>query len=104
MFKTFDLEKFFDKESLIETIDNLKKEANLSDKDYKLWFKLVKNRIGQGMFGAALASSLNICCAIDSPFGGEASATMGTMGLNCVIMQDDIAKMNHDLKGAIVWC
>ena len=56
------------------------------------------------MFGAALASSLNIGCAIDSTFEGEASATMGTMELNCVVMQDDIAKMNDDLKGAREGC
>ena len=79
IFQTFDLEKFFDKESLLDTMDTLKREARISDKCYRLWFKLnenasvavttsvgtsefrtVKNSVGQGMFGVALATSLNI--------------------------------------------
>ena len=78
IFHTFDMEKFFDKESLLDVMYMLHKEAKICDKDYRLWFKLnedanisvstsvgesgtcpVKNSIGQGMFGAALASSLN---------------------------------------------
>ena len=79
VFQTFDLEKFFDKESLMDTMDALKRKARINDTDYRLWFKLnenavvgvstsvgnsesrsVKNSVGHGMFGAALASSLNI--------------------------------------------
>ena len=80
---TFDMEKFFDKESLIDIMFTLSKKADISDKDYRMWFKLnedtkiavrtsvgesktelIKNSVGQGSFGAALASSINIGCAI----------------------------------------
>ena len=73
VFHTFDLEKFFDKEILIDTIDTIKREAKISDKDYRLWYtinedanigvktsvgntetKLVRNSIGQGIFGPLL--------------------------------------------------
>ena len=123
VFQTFELEKFFDKESLLDTIDALKREARISDKCYRLWFKLnknatvgvstsvgnsefrtVKNSVGQGMFGAALASSLIIGCAINSTFRGMTSARMGSMSLNCVVMQDDIVKMNAELNEARIGC
>ena len=91
VFQSFDLEKFFDKEILIDTIDTIKREAKISDKDYRLWYtinedanigvktsvwnsktKLVRNSIGQSIFGAALASSLNIGCVVEKTFGGKA--------------------------------
>ena len=40
VFQSFDLEKFFDKEILIDTIDTIKREAKISDKDYRLWYEL----------------------------------------------------------------
>ena len=59
------------------------KKAGIDEKDYGLWYKLnedteidvrisvgeskteiIKNSVGQGSFGAALASSLNIGCAV----------------------------------------
>ena len=123
IFQTFDLEKFFDKESLLDTMDTLKREARISDKCYRLWYKLnenasvavstsvgtsefrtVKNSVGQGMFGAALASSLNIGCAINTTFRGMTSASIGAMTLNCVVMQDDIAKMNDNINDARIGC
>ena len=77
------MEKFFDKESLIDIMFTLSKKVEISDKDYRMWFKLnedtkiavrtsvgesktelIKNSMGQGSFGAALASSINIGCAI----------------------------------------
>ena len=36
IFQVFDMEKFFDKESLIDTMYTLNKKANISDKDYRL--------------------------------------------------------------------
>ena len=91
----------------------LKNKAGICDKDYRLWVKLnenanigvktsvgdsktrlVKNSLGQGTFGAALASSINIGCAIEETFRNKASARLGRLDLNCVIMQDDVAKMN----------
>ena len=83
IFQGFDMEKFFDKESLIDTLYALYDEGGISDKDYRMWFKLnaktrisvvttvgetdairIFDSIGQGSFGAALASSLNIGTAI----------------------------------------
>ena len=78
---TFDMEKFSDKESLMDIMYTMSKKAGISDKDYRMWYKLnedteiavrtsvgesktelVKNSVGQGSFGAALASSINIGC------------------------------------------
>ena len=75
----FDMEKLFDKESLMAIMYTLWKKAGIDEKDYRLWYKLnkdteiavrtsvgeskteiVKNSIGQGSFGAVLASSLTI--------------------------------------------
>ena len=56
------------------------------------------------MFGAALASSLKIGCAIKTTIRGEKSAKMGSMRLNCVVMQDDIAKMNDNFNETRTGC
>ena len=123
IFQAFDMEKFFDKESLMDVMYTLHKEAKISDKDYRLWFKLneganisvrtsvgesdtklVHNSIGQGMFGAALASSLNIGCALKRTFLCKPSTTLGIMPLNSLIMQDDISKMNDTLEQAREGC
>ena len=39
--QTFDMEKFFDKESLIDTMVTVKRKANIDDKDYRLWYNIV---------------------------------------------------------------
>ena len=103
--QTFDMEKFFDKESLVDTMFTLKTRADIDNKDYRLWFKLnedarisvrtlvgesesklIKNSLGQGFFGAALASSLNIGCAIKDTFQETSSTNIGTLPLNAVVM------------------
>ena len=56
------------------------------------------------MFGAALASSLNIGCAIKDTFKGVQSTKIGTLELNSLVMQDDIAKMNDELSQARGGC
>ena len=38
--QTFDMENFFDKESLVDTMFTLKTRADIDNKDYRLWFKL----------------------------------------------------------------
>ena len=117
------MEKFFDKESLLDTMVTLKKKADINNKDYRLWYKLnedtrisvrtsvgesesklIKNSLGQGSFGAALASSLNIGCAIKDTFGEASSTHIGTLPLNAVVMQDDIAKLNDNLEQARDGC
>ena len=85
--QTFDMEKFFDNESILDTMFTFKTKADIDSKDYRLWFKLnedtrisvrtsvgesdsklIKNSLGQGLFGAVPASSLNIACAIQDIF------------------------------------
>ena len=123
VFQTINLEKFFDKESLVDTMYTLKEKAGISDKEYRLWYKLnenakigvrtavgdtgtrrVQNSLGQGMFGSALASSINIGCAVEDTMRGKTSTRMGRMDLNCVVMQDDIAKMNDIINDARIAC
>ena len=41
--QTFDMEKFFDKESLLDTMYTLKTKADIDNKDYRLWYKLNEN-------------------------------------------------------------
>ena len=60
--------------------------------------------MGQGSFGAALASSLNIGSAIQDTFKGTSTASIGTLGLNAVVMQDHISKQSDNLRQARVGC
>ena len=39
-FQGFDMDKYFDKESLIDTLKGLYVEGNITDKEYRMWFKL----------------------------------------------------------------
>ena len=103
--------KFFDKESLMDAMFILNKRAKISDKTYRLWFKLnedarisvktsvgetrskyVRDSLGQGTFGAALVSTLNIGCAIEDTFICRPSTSIGFVNLNSLILQDDITK------------
>ena len=73
IFNLFDMSKFFDKESLIDCMTVLSKEAKVSHKSYRIWYKLnegtkisvntsvgetdqatIWDSIGQGGCGAAL--------------------------------------------------
>ena len=54
IFQVFDMEKFFDKESLIDTMHTLDKKGKISNKSYRLWYRLnedarisVKTSIGE---------------------------------------------------------
>ena len=40
IFQVFDMEKFFDKESLIDTMNTLDKKGKISNKSYRLWYRL----------------------------------------------------------------
>ena len=123
IFQVFDMEKFFDKESLLDIMYTLDKKACISNKAYRLWYGLnedakisvktsvgesksknVKDSVGQGMFGAALASSLNIGCAVDDTFEDIASSSIGFVNVNSQILQDDISKMNDNLSQARIGC
>ena len=92
-------------------MNTLHKEAKICDKDILVRTSVgesctrqVKNIIGQGMFGAALASSLNIGCALKKTFIGKPSTMLGIMPHNSLIMQDDISKMNDPLEDARSGC
>ena len=56
--------------------------------------------IGQGSFGAALASALNIGTAIYNATEDKTLTELGAMPLNCLIFQDDIARLNTTLEQA----
>ena len=96
IFQVFDMEKFFDKESLLDAMYTLSTRAKVCDKTYRLWYKLndkarisVKTTVGesdsevifdclgQGMFGAALVSSLNIGCGVQDAFRGRPMSRIG---------------------------
>ena len=101
IFEAFDMEKFFDKEGLIDTFHTMYTEGKISSSDYRMWFHLnnktkisiltllwetdgatIMNGIGQGSFAAAVASSLNIGCALDGITRGIFSANIGEVELN----------------------
>ena len=115
--EAFDMEKFFDKEGLIDTLHTMLTTGEMSVSDYIMWLHLnnktiislltplgetdgakIMNGIGQGSFAAALASSLNIGCAVDGITRGICSANIGEVELNSLIFQDDIAKMNSMME------
>ena len=123
IFNTYDMEKFFDKESLTDCMDSLSQEAKVDNKSYRLWYKLNQNAkisvktsvgesesksisdsIGQGSMGAALVSSLNIGCSMKNTFKEEHSTKIGDKGLNNVIYQDDVGKLNDKVEQSRVGC
>ena len=123
IFQVFDMQKFFDKESLLDCMSTLDKDAQVDNKSYRIWYKLnartrisVKTSVGdsaerclmdclgQGSAGAALVSSLNIGCAIDKTFKYRYTSSVGSQRLNTLIFQDDISKMNDNLKQAKEGC
>ena len=62
--------------------------------------KVKKNSLGQGTFGAALVSTLNIGCAIEDTFIGRPSTSISFVNLNSLVLQDDVNKMNDSLQQA----
>ena len=123
IFQVFDMAKFFDKESLLDAMYTLDKKGKISNKTYRLWYQLnedamisvktsvgetrskkVKNSLGQGTFGAALVSTLNIGCAIEDTFIGRPSTSIGFVNLNSLVLQDDVNKMNDSLPQARIGC
>ena len=101
IFEAFDMEKFFDKEGLIDTIHTMYTQGKIAKSDYRMWFHLnnktkilifkplgetdgatITNGIGQCSFAAALTSSLNIGCRVESITKGVRSANIGELELN----------------------
>ena len=98
-------------------------KAKISDKTYRLCWKLnektriavrtsvgksdhrvVDDSLGQGSFSAALVSTLNIGHAVVDTFKNVPSTRLGTLGLNSLILQDDISKVNDTLEQARDGC
>ena len=123
IFNVYDMSKFFDKESLIDCMTVLNKEAKVSHKSYRIWYKLnegtrisvttsvgetdqatIWDSIGQGSVGAALVSALNIGVAIKETFLDQYTANIGEVLLNTLIFQDDISKMNDNIDQAKEGC
>ena len=104
-------------------MDTLDKEAKVDNKSYRIWYKLneetrisvrtsvgdsaeksLMDCLGQGSAGASLVSSLNIGCAVDKTFKYSYTAKVGHQRLNSLILQDDISKMNDEVKQARDGC
>ena len=66
--------------------------------------EIVKSSVGQGSFGAAIASSINIGCAVQDAFKGKKSTSIGHLELNSLILQDHISKLSTSLKEARQGC
>ena len=62
--------------------------------------EIIPKSKGQGSFRAALASSLNIGCALNELFDTEHASKIGHLELNSLILQDDISNMNDNLEQA----
>ena len=123
IFNVFDMSKFFDKESLLDCMNVLNTHAKISNKSYRMWYKLnegtrisvktsvgetdkatIFDSIGQGSVGAALVSALNIGVAIKETFTDQYTANIGQLSLNTLIFQDDISKMNDNIEQAREGC
>ena len=84
--------------------------GNISEKDYRMWFMLNnKTRISiltplgetdNATIMNGIASSIKIGTTVYDITKGEVSANIGNMPLNCLIFQDNIAKINRTLEDA----
>ena len=112
-----DIEKFFDKESLIDTMLSLN-EAKIDHKCYRLWYKLnskvvftvqtgvgktdpvmVDDVVAQGTSGASLASSLNIDLGVDSYFHDSTDEVFyGRVRLQPLLFCDDLNRLSDDVR------
>ena len=120
IFSVFDLSKFFDKESLLDCVSELKK-IGVNDKSYRLWFKMNENTrisvkttvgetekatiydsIGQGSMGGALVSSMNIGRAVAEVDKDVECSWIGKMMIKSAIFQDDISKYSDTLQNVRV--
>ena len=64
----------------------------------------IEDGIGQGAPAAALVSSCSIGNAIHETFKDKPSTKIGNMNMSAMVFQDDIAKMNDELKHAREGC
>ena len=100
IFQTFDMSKFFDKESLLDCMYTLNKVAKIDNKCYRIWYLInsktrisvktsvgmsnyqeIEDSIGQGQDGAALVSALNLGADIHEVFKDTPSTHIGFVPL-----------------------
>ena len=121
IFSVFDLSKFFDKESLLDCVNQLN-DIGVDNKSYRLWYKLnentrisvktsvgetekatVRDTIGQGSVGAPLVSSMNIGRTVSELDKTDIEPSyIGRLKVSSVVFQDDIAKFSDSVENARV--
>ena len=119
LFQLYDIQKFFDHERLRDVLDTLH-EVEIDDKVYRAWYLMNKNTriavktgtglteeadvgevVGQGTVGGALASQVNIDRGVDRYFcGSKDEVSYGTVRLQPLVFQDDVARLAGDIKSA----
>ena len=119
LLQLFDISKYFDKESLRDTMDTLYM-AGIHGKLYRLWFELnrdtqirVKTGVGmsgikptgenvaQGSIGGALASSANLDKTLRMYFeGSDCEVSYDDIRLEPITFQDDAARFVTDIVSA----
>ena len=112
-----DIEKFFDKEGLIDTMLSLEK-AKIDHKCYRLWYKLnkrvvltartgvgntdpieVDNVVAQGSSGASLASGLNIDIGVNDYFNDSTDEVFyGRVRLQPLLFCDDLNRLADNVR------
>ena len=115
----YDIRKFFDKENLRDAMDSLY-GMGVDPKIFRAWFLLNKNMriqvktsvgctewaeagelIGQGTVGGALVSAGNLDMSMNKAFSGSMDEVVyGSVHLNPLIFQDDIARGVQDVQSA----
>ena len=115
----YDIRKFFDKENLRDAMDSLY-GMGVDPKIFRAWFLLNKNTriqvktsvgctewaeagelIGQGTVGGALVSAGNLDMSMNKAFSGSMDEVVyGSVHLNPLIFQDDIARGVQDVQSA----
>ena len=114
--QVYDISKYFDKESLRDTMDTLF-QAGIQGKLYRLWFEMNRNtkikvktavgmseveatgeNVAQGSIGGALASSANLDRTLNMFFqGSDGEISYDDIRLNPITFQDDTAHFITDV-------
>lgn len=113
-----DLEKFFDKEVLVDCLDTLATEAKVDARIYRNWYRLNQRClvsvvtgsgiteegeagevVGQGSGAASLVSQLKVDCGLDSYFSSsEDEECYGGVRLQPLSWQDDILGLGSEVR------
>ena len=119
LFQLYDIRKFFDHESLRDVLDTLH-DIDIDEKVYRAWYLMNKRTriavktglgmteeadvgevVGQGTVGGALTSQLNVDLGINRYFSGSIDELhYGTIRLQPMVFQDDVARLVGDVMSA----